>query len=273
MQNRYVGDIGDFAKLGLLRHLCGKPEIEMGTSSCKGKLKLGMAWYLHQNQDNGDGRIDTPPDLRVCDTYLYDRLAEIRDKPLCQRSVRDISEGRILPSDAKYHEELLHYPVPSSRPAKEAFRQNWLDGACAALAKAELVFIDPDNGITENESKRYRNSSRSYPGGTKYAYLDELRRFLKEGKSLVIYQHSTHHSRAVEQIRDVSRLLQKNLKLSCCPWALWYRRRIARVYFILANLDHKDAIEGRLRTFFDSSVHPWAKDFTPVDCNLLRGMK
>ena len=47
MQNAYAGDIGDFAKYGLLRALCGE-------------RKLGVAWYLHPSQprvqSGGDGR-------------------------------------------------------------------------------------------------------------------------------------------------------------------------------------------------------------------------
>ena len=45
MQNRYVGDIGDFGKLGLLRAL-----------SSKG-LSIGVNWYLTTDEShNGDGR-------------------------------------------------------------------------------------------------------------------------------------------------------------------------------------------------------------------------
>ena len=42
MQNRYVGDIGDYAKYSLLRAL---------SRGCK----LGVAWYLFPDEDSGDG--------------------------------------------------------------------------------------------------------------------------------------------------------------------------------------------------------------------------
>lgn len=45
MQNRYVGDIGDFGKLGLLRQLS------------KTGLSVGVNWYLTPDEThNGDGR-------------------------------------------------------------------------------------------------------------------------------------------------------------------------------------------------------------------------
>ena len=44
MQDRYVGDVGDFGKYGLLRALCG------------GDLTLGVVWYLYPDEEaNNDG--------------------------------------------------------------------------------------------------------------------------------------------------------------------------------------------------------------------------
>jgi hypothetical protein len=37
MQDRYAGDVGDYVKFALLRHLC------------PGR-RLGIAWYLHPDQ-------------------------------------------------------------------------------------------------------------------------------------------------------------------------------------------------------------------------------
>ena len=37
MQDRYAGDVGDFGKFGLLRHLCRE--------TAQDKLKPGVIWY------------------------------------------------------------------------------------------------------------------------------------------------------------------------------------------------------------------------------------
>ena len=42
MQDGYAGDIGDFAKYGFRRAICGE-------------LRLGVAWYLHLSPDSGNG--------------------------------------------------------------------------------------------------------------------------------------------------------------------------------------------------------------------------
>ncbi len=46
MQDRYVGDVGDFGKYGLLRALSGPFKSEA-------VLSLGMVWYLVPDQGNG----------------------------------------------------------------------------------------------------------------------------------------------------------------------------------------------------------------------------
>ena len=63
MQDRYVGDIGDYAKYSLLRALS------------RGR-KLAVSWYLFPDEDNGDGgtRRVSPPTRQVARA----RSADIR---------------------------------------------------------------------------------------------------------------------------------------------------------------------------------------------------
>jgi len=52
MQNRYVGDIGDFGKYHLLKILSQGNGLDNG-----GNLVLGVVWYLVPNENhNGDGK-------------------------------------------------------------------------------------------------------------------------------------------------------------------------------------------------------------------------
>ena len=48
MQNRYVGDVCDFGKLGLLRFLSGCTD-----SSPEPRLRLGLIWYLCPDEAHG----------------------------------------------------------------------------------------------------------------------------------------------------------------------------------------------------------------------------
>ena len=75
MQDRYVGDVGDFGKFGLLRSLC------RGDEHCAA-LRLGMLWYRFDGEDTAaphDGRhtdyLSAPSRnerlLRRCDHGLF----------------------------------------------------------------------------------------------------------------------------------------------------------------------------------------------------------
>src|SRR6478672_5257600 len=74
MQNRYVGDIGDYLKLGILRALSPG-------------YRLGVAWWLFPDEGhNQDGRhvgyLQRPEQWRHHNPILFDALAEIvRSQP------------------------------------------------------------------------------------------------------------------------------------------------------------------------------------------------
>ncbi len=70
MQNRYVADIGDYLKLGILRALLPG-------------YRLGVAWWLFPDEShNQDGRhvgyLQRPEQWRHFDPMLFDVLAENR---------------------------------------------------------------------------------------------------------------------------------------------------------------------------------------------------
>lgn len=70
MQNRYVGDIGDFAKYGLLRVI-------------QAIKHLGVAWYLHPDEGpNGDGRhteyLSQSEEFENLDRHLFVTMEALR---------------------------------------------------------------------------------------------------------------------------------------------------------------------------------------------------
>ena len=274
MQNRYVGDIGDFGKYGLLRHMTGMGE----TSPLDDPLRLGVVWYLFPGEPpeepgKGDGKfIDylchpTAKERKLieCDPFLYDKLHKIVIDENDRRVVR-VQESGILPSDTAYHDHSLSYEPRESGDTRKLRRAEWLNSALAATAKADVVFLDPDNGITETIKPLHKNGPKYvvrpwHKNGPKYVFMDDLRRFFKEREqSLVIYHHvenvSARWNTADNQISYFAERLKESLSLPCLPWALWYHRGTARVYFIVAHERHRAVLEKRLNSFKDS---PWYK--------------
>ena len=87
MQNRYVGDIGDYLKLGILRALSPRH-------------RLGVAWWLYtdesHNRDGGHiGYLQRPEQWRHFNSGLFDALAGIVATK--QRHVRALEAANILP--------------------------------------------------------------------------------------------------------------------------------------------------------------------------------
>ncbi len=247
MQNRYVGDIGDFGKYGLLREIFGRPGIP-GTGC---GLSLGIVWYLNQGESNNDGKFTDYANLKDYDSGLYNTLQRLIATN--QRNVSAVRQSKILPKNTLYYEPFLPHAPNTSQDSRLKARQVWLDGALKETEKADVVFIDPDNGITSETTN-----------SPKHVLVSELRRFYQRGQSLVVYHHVTRQSSAVQQLKRVSRYLQKNLCLANPFWALWYHRGTARFYFIVTQERHESILEENLGNLLNGK---WGAHFDGFKCS------
>ena len=252
MQNRYVGDIGDFGKYGLLRSLSGLTE----TPNTDCPLRLGVVWSLHPDEShNSDGKFtrylcDTPGNRSkfcVCDPPLYKALRALVTGN--RRHVNAICHSGVLPGNTVFYERTIPYTPRASRPSRQVTRENWIKGALEATAAADLVFFDPDNGISETEKYRWRKQGR------KHVFFEELRPFWDRGQSLIIYHHLGRRRSACQQINHLGGVLRSNLGLPRRLWSLRYRRGTARAYFIAAQQRHESILENRLADFLKG---PWS---------------
>ena len=258
MQNRYVGDIGDFGKYGLLRFICGLRE----NPNTKRLFRLGVVWYLHPDEShNSDGKYTgylarTPEShdrFRVCDPLLYESLRQLIVAG--ERHVTRVRKIGILPYDTEYYERSLSYPRGQSRISRQASREEWIEEALKATSEADVIFVDPDNGISETVDPLSKS-------GPKFVFMDDLQEFAGRNQTLVVYHHLGRRGTAAEQIKRVGESLQLNLELAQRPWSLWYHRGTARVYFIVARERHESVIESRLASFLSG---PWGAHFELVE--------
>ncbi len=175
MRDRYVGDIGDFAKYGLLRAIG------------KGK-RLGVAWYLCADPEvdnSGDGRhtayLQRPDEWRHLDPDLFDTLKNLIIEK--RRSVAEIEKSGILGS-ADFADEPVDVTQIAVRERK-SWRRAWFERVQNALSACDLVFSDPDNGLYPNEKfkpTRKENAKR-------IPLYEALA--LAEGRTAVVYHHNT----------------------------------------------------------------------------------
>lgn len=225
MQNRYVGDLGDFGKYGLLRAF-SRP-LENAPA-----LRLGVVWYLVPDESaNADGSrigyLSLPPNraaaFRDCDPVLFDTMQRLVADG--QRNVKSVSRASVLPEGTTFYERFLDFTdVPRNGAARRDFRSTWLRDACQLTAQCDLVFLDPDNGLGNSVAAHRKQ-------GVKYAYINELKAFLEHGKAVIVYHHIGRQCEAREQIaRQFSRF---GLKDEDTAFALLYHRGTARSFFVI----------------------------------------
>ncbi len=223
MQDRYVGDIGDFVKYALLR------AVAYGKS-------LGVAWYLHPNEGpRGDGKhtdyLNNPEKWRALDPELFDTLNEV----VCanNRCVASVQTSGLLTKAAFADECLKVSSVPVRE--REQWRNEWFERVLEKVQECEIVFADPDNGLRADSKffPTHKKSAKSIP-------LEEVRK-LSCDRPLIVYHHNTRfkggHYLEIKHWQE---------QLPGPVYALYWRKWSNRTFFLI-NADRETA--SRLESF------------------------
>ena len=229
MQDKFVGDIGDYAKYALLRAVIGD-------------RRLGIAWYLHPDKGAGGDHIEylARPDVwRPVDCELFDGLQEIiaawrEGHP---RAVAQIENGGLFPQGTAFASERLAYPPNVGQDRKE-WRHGWFDRVMNNLADCDIVFADPDNGLCNCGDFDYAGRNNSW----QRLPLNEAIQ-LSDGRPAVIYHHL---NRRPEGHR--AQILHWMEQIPGCTHAFHMRRWNGRAFFVI-NFD-KCMLE-RLKRFVE----------------------
>ncbi len=227
MQNRFVGDIGDFGKYGLLRALTGiYPEEEP-------RLSLGVVWYVPdeetiqrtpQSYGNNIGYLNKQDQFRSLDPKLYDCLAEIVRSG--RRSLKSVEQSGILGNTA-FHEA-------STTKGGES-RKKWMDYAIKHTTGKKIIFLDPDTGIAPRSMPMGRKDS------PKYTYPNEIHEFLNHQQTVVIYQHCARDQKGrVNQMNQWKSITKKIYRI---PRILATSQR---AFIIFPTPDYAPIIDKRL---------------------------
>ena len=212
MRDRYVGDIGDFAKYGLLRALG------------RGK-RLGVAWYRRTDPDPtnaNDGRftnyLEDPKKWRCLDPKLFDGLKELIRED--RRTIAEVQQSGLLNKATFFDDPLDLSQVPKNDRKRR--RQKWFGRVKKRLADCDLVFADPDNGLYPNDSFKYTRieNSKRIPLFEALALADD--------RSAVFYHHNTRfeggHDLEIQSWMD---------QLPAGTLAYYWRRYSPRTFFVV----------------------------------------
>ena len=227
MQDRYAGDIGDYGKIGLLCAIQGAG------------LSVGVNWYKTKptqqercpdgsfKQDDGKHKI--PPKLAECDSKLAETLVGIFEKGE-ERSIKDIQEADLIPGAVYYAEEI-----------SAGKREEWHNNALSALAEANVVFLDPDNGLLVKSVGKGSGQS------VKYAFYEEVESYIRRGQSVVVYNHRSRKDPQIyfeeiySQLRDLDAIRHKTIKVITFP-----RYSVRDYFMICASDEHCEKMQKAL---------------------------
>ena len=218
MKDQYFGDVNDYRKYGLLRSIIEGSE-----------LSLGVCWLRTANDGRGDGELrrylHEEVRWRHYDPELYEALKRLLE-PGVERSVLHAESWGLL-RGARYHHAIL------SDEARA--RHLYFDEAWQRLRDAQLMFLDPDNGLEVQSVGFGRKNSG------KYLYWREVVEAYRRGHSLVIYQHFRRKKREMF-VKDMEDELRQRLDGTHIE-----SFRTAHVVFLVAiRPEHSERVFGNI---------------------------
>ena len=132
MQERRFGSIGDFVKLAFLRHL-------------KEGRHLAVCWYVTGQGANRPlaekhfAYLKRPGEFRNLAPEVFDTLKSVSESSTLGSGYITALEASGVLSGAVFHHEQV--------PRRATLRKSWTTSLVDSVAKANLIFLDPDNGI------------------------------------------------------------------------------------------------------------------------------
>jgi hypothetical protein len=225
VQNRYVGDVGDFAKYGLLRIL-----------TSEAAWSLAVLWWLFEDEThNSDGRhvsYLSSPVFSALDPQLHQSLERLLSAG--HRTVKAVARSGILPGATVFFDKPIFgaSSAATSRQLRERHRAAWLQKAISATANCDLVFFDPDNGL--ETASVARHSSK----GGKYVFWDELMPFWNRGQSLVIYHHLNRTASVAKQTEILRAKFDSKFYDAGLIRHFLFRRGSCRHFWLVSQKEH-----------------------------------
>lgn len=149
MRDQYVGDVSDVIKFSFLRALANSDR------------RLRIAWYYLPGHDGRpDGRHrewQGEPAWKNLDPVVHEALSQLPQKT----NVATLEKAPIWPEGTLFH----GVPV-----ARKRGRDDWSAGKRSQLEAADLIFLDPDNGLGTT---------------SKHVTLGEIQNLRKPGRAIV----------------------------------------------------------------------------------------
>lgn len=214
MQVQYIGGAGDFGKFALLRHLM------------QGR-RLAVCWYLTGANDktrDHDRQFDylTRPDsFRHLAPELYDQLVEFgRNRGAYADPLTALQSSGVLGNAVFTRLEV---------PTRASLRPEWGKKLANTISGANLVFLDPDNGI---EGRRLTR---------RHVALAEIAALRQKDRAIIIGHRQSGRKAEVKHLADQMK------SLGCDVVEIVRVRLVTSCLYLI--VDHDKAMTELIATF------------------------
>ncbi len=214
MQDRWVGNVGDFGKIALLRHLMGG-------------RRLAICWYVtrQRNEPARDDRyfayLERPDEFRHFAPEIYDALRAIVHGARPDPSGITALQASGLLEGALYHSIVV--------PQRVLRRKSWGEELVRAIDDADFVFLDPDNGL---QGKRLT---------PKHVALAEIAALRRPQRMIILGQRQSGRRSEPKYLAECMR------SLGCARIELIRFRLVSSRFYIVA--DHDPVVSEQIAVF------------------------
>jgi len=214
MHIRHIGGICDFGKFALLRHLTQN-------------RRLAVCWFLTgagdkiRVQDKHFDYLRRPDEFRHLAPELFDQLTElIAGQCALADPLTALQTSGVLANAVFLRQEVPH---------RASLRPLWAEGIVHSVSGADLVFLDPDNGI---QGQRLTN---------RHVAITEIAALRRKDRVLIVGHHQSGRKAEVKYLAD-------QMKSLGCNFVEIVRLRLVTscLYVIL---DHDTAMAELIATF------------------------
>src|SRR6516165_3154474 len=214
MQKRRFGSIGDLVKFAFLRHL-------------QEGRHLAVCWCLTGQGANRPlpekhfAYLKRPDEFRYLALEIFDTLKSVVEGATLGSGYITAMEASGLLNGAVFHHEQV--------PRRAALRKNWMASLVDSVSEADLIFLDPDNGI---------QGRRLTPRHVALAEIVALRR---QDRALVTVQHQSG------QKLEVRSIAERLKSIGCQRLEIVRFRLVSSQFYVI--VDYDSALDARISSF------------------------
>lgn len=254
MQDKFVGDVGDFGKYGLLSHIYAQSQ---------GNFSIGVNWYKNtkeKKKEKNHGKFVNylkaeykyQRKYQECFPELYEKLKQLVETD--NRNLHKVEISQILPENTIFYSE----DVPFSSPFyldREKERIKWFKRSLEHLKKADIIYVDPDIGIEKDTVRKTRIDA------VNYVFWDEIQKYYEEEHSVIVYNHRDHSavSEYNERLLKVNGLFEEKIDVR----VLRFLRFALRDYIFLIQPTHKNIIDTTFKSLTKKPYNFLFEEYNP----------